>query len=409
MSGRGILLTMRIKGSTFAAAAVAVLITFSTCELPLSFGPEYFNTATNFIAGRPLALTPLASDHGTDIPLGSTGIWDWAWRGNTGDPFDYMELTNEGPSGGASDGGFILPATETAWRLELVNLMPDPAYFETMNDLDVLDDWLIGGVGASIAINQTASSRGKELLLVSEGHSWVGFNPLTMFKTAPLPDALYSFYARTTTVPPIYNVETASDISYTKLSRIIRSDILGIENFAIPSTDHRFKFGKENPGEIQTISLDEVRALRVDLVESWRLRLLLTPEDTIPSLVPGYYEFSIWVRVPDDALTPEDAVGRMLTPEAALAASRIRLAMTQVAFLEGSDTPSSVTESFPVSGSWKRWALRMAPRSNFDRFNEGTDEAVIELAIYPFASNEAIDAGAILIAEPSLRFFANGY
>lgn len=404
---------MKSRGRTIAVTvAVAVLITFSTCELPLSFGPEYFDTGTNFIAARPLALPPPASDEGAGIPLDSTGIWDWAWRGTTGEmvPYDYMVLTDAGPSasGDATDGGFTLPDDATAWRLELVNLMPDPVYFEGL--ATVPPGWQTGGLGASIAINQTATSRGKELQLKSIGSLWVGFDPHSIFNTSPLPDALYSFYAKISPeIPPVYNVEIAANSTYANLGRIVRSDILAIESFTIPTNDHRLKFGKKEAGEEQNFNLDEVRAVRVDLVESWRLRLLLTPEDTNPSLVPGYYEFSVWVRMPDDALAPENDAGRMSAPEAALAASSIRLAMTQLGFLEGSDTPSSVTESFPVSSSWKRWALRMAPRSNFDRFDEETDEAVIELSIYPFASNEAIDAGAVLIAAPSLRFFANGY
>lgn len=396
-----------------AVAGISItLLALSTCVLPLSFGPEYFNTNTNFIAGRPLALTPLSSDHGSKIPLSSTGIWDWAWRGNTGDSYDYMLLSGPGIVGGigASDGGFVLPATEPAWQLELVNLMPEPDHFERLIDGIMPAGWETGGPGASIAINQTATSRGKELLLVSEGTSWAGFNPSALFKTDPLPNALYTFLARASWIAtPQYNVAEPDNINYEKLARILDSDFLAFENFAIPTSTYRFKFGKKDPGEIQTITLDEVRALRVDLVESWRLRLLLRPEDTTPSLVPGYYEFSVWVRIPNGALVPEDGEGREAYPSAALAASRVRLAMTQLAFLEGSDTPSSVTESYAVNGSWKRLALRMAPRSNFDRFDEKTETAVIELSIYPFGSNDTIDVGSVLIAAPSLRFFANGY
>lgn len=392
--------------------AAAVLIFFSTCELPLSFGPEYFNTSTNFIAAYPLALPPVASDWGAGTALGTVAIWDWAWRGTTEDDFEYMVLVNPGVVGGtgASDGGFSLGASEQVWRLELVNLMPDPDYFEGLPLGPFAEDgWETGGPGASITVNQTATSRGKELQLQSIGPEWVGFDPSTLFKTPPLDDALYSFYARTTTPAPSYNIETAADSTYDRLGRIVRSDILAIEDFAILSVDHRLKFGKNGNGEEQNIVIDEVRAVRTDLTESWRLRLLLRPGDTSPSLVPGYYEFSLWVRIPDDALTPDDDEGRMDTPEAALAASSVRLAMTQLSFLEGSDTPSSVTDSFAVDSTWTRLALRMEPRSNFDRFDEKIEEAVIELSIYPFATNETIDAGAVLIAAPSLRFFANGY
>ena len=391
---------------------VAILAAFTTCDLPLSFGPEYFDTSTNFIAAYPLSTPAPATDLGTIIALDSPAVWDWAWRGKTGDTYEYMRLNDAGTIGGvgANDGGFSLPSTEQAWRLELVNLMPDPDYFEGLpiGPIPPASGWLTAGPPASIDINDP-SARGKEIVLVSEGPIWAGFDPSDAFNTPPLPNAIYSFYARTTTGQPFYNIGLAGDDLYTKRSRIIRSDILAIENFMIPSNLYFLKFGREETGVQQNIRIDEVRAVRVDLDESWRLRLLLSPGNTEPGLVPGYYEFSVWVRIPDDALTPEDNAGRAANPAAALAASRIRLAMTQVAFLEGSDTPSTVNDTFSVDNSWTRKALRMEPRSNIDRFDESTNEAVIELSIYPFGTNSEIDVGSVLLAAPTLRFFANGY
>lgn len=394
---------------SFAVIAFAAL---STCDLPPSFGDEYFDTGTNFIAAYPLSAPPVAGADTVLYPPGMPAAWDWAWRDTTGDTFEYMALTDEGTSGGASDGGFTLPASETSWRLELVNLMPDPAYFESLNDLDIPTGWeYVVATGVSIGI--TTGSRGKELLLVSEGTNWVGFNPndiVNFFKTAPLPIARYSFFARTTTAAPLFNIAIASNTNFSGPADIIRTDILALKSFRIESVDHRVKFGKDNAGEQQTIRLDETRALRVDIDGLLRLRLLLRPGDTNPDLVPGYYEFSVWVRIPDDALLPSDDTGRTANPGAALAASKVKLAMTQLLFLDGSGTPSSKSGSFPVSANWSRLALQMESGSNFDRFDESTTEPVVELSIYPFSSNDTIDAGALLIAAPMLRFFGqSGY
>ncbi|MDX9958224.1 MAG: hypothetical protein RBT68_07265, partial [Spirochaetia bacterium] len=312
---------MKLSGLAFKATiTVITLALFSTCDLPPSFGDEYFDSGTNFIAAIPLAAPPAADADTVLYPLEMSATWDWAWRGRTGDTAEYMRLIDAGTIGGAgaTDGGFSLSSTEQTWRLELVNLMPDPAYFEALIPGSVPPNWLTGGL-ASIAVNEP-SARGKELVMVSEGTDYAGFDPsLAFINIPPLSNAIYTFYARTTTVPSYYNIGLAGDNTYSKLSRIIRSDILAIENFVIPSNLHFLKFGREEAGVQQNIRLDEVRAIRVDLDESWRLRLLLSPGNTEPGLVPGYYEFSVWVRIPDDARTPEDNVGRAATPAAALA------------------------------------------------------------------------------------------
>jgi hypothetical protein len=45
---------------------------------------------------------------------------------------------------------------------------------------------------------------------------------------------------------------------------------------------------------------------------------------------------------------------------------------------------------------------------NLDRFDETTAEAVIELSIYPFNPQDP-EVGAVMIADPRLRFFIDGY
>jgi len=81
--------------------------------------------------------------------------------------------------------------------------------------------------------------------------------------------------------------------------------------------------------------------------------------------------------------------------------------MRQIGFLENVSTPTYFTETFQITDEWTRIAVRMGD-GNLARFNEASTEPVLELAIYPYDPND-MDAGAVEISAPALRFFVDGY
>ena len=100
-----------------------VTVFATTCDLPPTFGPEYYNEETNYIAASALAAPPLATDTGSTISLNSSGIWDWSWRGITGNTYQYMTMAEAGTVGSAvTQDAYALAADAAVWRLELVNL-----------------------------------------------------------------------------------------------------------------------------------------------------------------------------------------------------------------------------------------------------------------------------------------------
>jgi len=395
------------------SASLSCLTALSSCDwisslFPESFGPEYDDTTTNYIAAHSLSAPPLASDQGSTIGLDSPAIWDWAWRGVSGNSFQYMTLADEGTVGTAvASGGYTLDADENVWRLELVNLAGDP-YLEGAPHAA----WDSIGSASTAQSGPTTASHGQFIRLDAPSGSWAGFDPnetgFILDAPASMPTARYSLKAFSTDSSIRYIFGDSSfapafdDVSPSTLSASRHQ----FDEFSVESTSTRFMTGAST--ENQSISLDDLRFTRSDLGEGARLRLILRPSDTVPTLVAGQYEFSVWARWPDDAL-PYDSTSRTQATnfEKPFAAKRLTLRIMQTGFLVDRDTPVKFQESFSVGSGWTRLALRM-DGGNLDRFDESSSEAVIELAIFPY-DDQDMDCGSALIAAPSLRFFKDGY
>ncbi len=384
------------------ALAIALITGVSflfSCNVPPSFGPEYYVSTTNYIAGFPLSAPPPASDSGTGTALGAPAAWDWAWRGTMDSAFEYMKMTELAEGTGPSGQG-------KAWRLECVNLAASP-YLE---DTTLHPAWTFSGTGSAVQELAAPGAHGQQVKLSSISTNWTGLDPFLFFTDSPKPNYQYALRGQITSSLSklFYQVEDQGIATWENPRFIVpgADSLFAIEGFSVSAAGTRLMFGQI--GMTQTFALDDLRVVRVDRAEALRLRLLLRPSDTTPTLVPGYHEFTLWARVPSDTLRAGDAL-RVSSPTAAFCTQTLTLAIKQIGFLDLRDSPSSnAKESFTISGEWTQLKLRMPEKSNFERFDEASPDAVIELAIQPFGDGVP-DASAVEIAAPELHFYINGY
>jgi len=398
----------QVHRSLLLLLVMLVAISGVTCDLPPSFGLEYDDTSRNFISAYPLAAPTLAGNAEGVATTDLSAVWDWSWREKTGTTFEYMTLTSAGTVGTTvTSGAFKLEATDSVWRLELVNLAGDP-YFE---EGSIPAGW-VAPAPATMSLKTASNYHGTYLELKSNSNSWAGFDPNTIGFILDDPGSHRSNTYRLaaySTQPDIkyliddYNIATFDNTI--KFNTLNNEMIL--DTFDVPDSNTRTMFAV--PDIAQTVEIDDLRICRNDISNTLALRIRLKPSDTEIDLAPGLYEFSVWVKVPSDALSfTDDSRQDSSFFKTPFAADNVRLELRQVGFSEiERTTPLYFSESFATSTDWTRLALRMD--GNLDRFERSSEYAVIELAIYPFDVPGTISPGSVLIAAPSLRFFKDGY
>lgn len=396
--------------------ALLVLVTplQQTCDLPPSFGPEYYDSTINYIEGFPLAAPPAADDHGTIVALDSSGRWDWPWRGRTGNSFEYMTMTAAGTVGSVqtdSASSKTLPATAKVWRLELVNLFRDGNFENPAIDMGPYATVALGSQSEGI---YTPSGHSRSLQIVlntgESRDSYAGWD---------MKQLLADIISGSFTTPPSYFLRMMiwpnSSIPYhsTTLASLTAGQSEKTTGTPVNSSlflaDRFIDFENSTfffiAGQLATWNIDEVRSIRADVTPV--IRLLLNPADTNPGLVPGQYEFSVWVRLPPDAKTFDNAT-RTSEP---YAAKHTTLGIKQLVADAESGTLQTIRswqQSYAVASGWQRLVLRMDATNNMDRFDEDSPQPVMELSIAP-SRLDAYDAGSIEIALPVLNFYINGF
>ncbi|HOX93141.1 MAG TPA: hypothetical protein PLC54_09450, partial [Spirochaetales bacterium] len=164
-------------------------------------------------------------------------------------------------------------------------------------------------------------------------------------------------------------------------------------------------------GDASSLYVDDISALRTDVdVKRWALCIRLGVQDTSPSLVPGLYSFSVWVKKPAGYDFSTDT-GRL--DNANYAARYISLSMIQ--FIGGSTQSTSrvwnISDTSVVAdpSAWTKLELRLSPSAPFS-FRENATGQVLELRIACTGTQGVeLEPGSILIAQPSLNFFKDGY
>ncbi|MBU0935750.1 MAG: hypothetical protein KKI09_15860 [Spirochaetes bacterium] len=389
------------------AFATILIVTTSACELPPTFGPEYYVSSTNYIADYPLAAPSVSADAKGGTALDTHAAWDWAWRGRTGNSYEYMSMTDAGTVGttvNASD-ETTLAADAAVWRVELKNLFSNGNFENT--DVAGLAPY-VTGAGASSSFS-TGGGHSNSLLLVADGDKYISWQMSDLLlDQAEIFDPKPSYYLRLMTWPNVnlpYHVGSQTDfinetteqlIAVPSLNSIFIADrLIGLE------ADTLFFVSGTN----QPTYIDEVRMIRADIQPI--LRLLLTPSDTEPGLVPGQYEFSVWIKT-DPTDRPFNDSSRISENYAAYQTSLRISQLRWDATNEALESVKGWEQTYAVNEGWQRLVLRMNEFNNMERFDEASNTAVMELAISP-TNPSLLDAGAILIAAPSLNFYINGF
>lgn len=389
------------------AFAAFLILTTSACDLPPTFGPDYYVSSTNYIAGFPLAAPSVSADAAGGTALDTPAVWDWAWRGRTDNSYEYMSMTGGTDTVGtavtAGDGS-TLTAEAAVWRLELKNLFRDGNFENPAVDLTPFE---LGGSALKTVVNSTGFNQ--TLALTTGGNDYVSWrmSDLLLDQTGAFTLAP-SYYLRFMTWPNVnlpYHVGTQTDYDseITEQINVVPSvnSVIIADRFIGLESDTLFIM----TGTIQTTFIDEVRMIRADVEPA--LHLLLRPADTALGLVPGQYEFSVWMKTdPADRLYSDSSrIAEDYTAyQTSLRISQLRWDATN----EALESEKSWEQTFAVNEGWQRLVLRMNATNNMERFDEGSSTAVMELAISP-TNPSLLDAGAILIAAPSLNFYINGF
>jgi len=409
------------KAATAAALAPLLILGAASCNIADPF-EGYRDSAKNLIAASGLGSSDLsAAGHA------SSGVWTWAWRGATdaddaAGGFDYMTLT---PVGAVGAGGAAVPEgldpAATAYRLELVNLMPNGDFEGAVGG-----EWAATPAADTNTYFNIVSTGGQEIngkslyvKVTARPGDNVRFNLGTLADgTASVALHTYAWLSIVNTSPVItYKLAPFDDVTDTenqlispnldqfgsnKVFKVLFNEqLLGSDRMALA-------FGLGNTSDF---TLDDVRVVRSDIEN--RLRLLLKPIDTSPSLVRGYYEFSIWARKPGDAAFVTDAGTAEPYAARSLTVRMLQLSPDQSSAehsypLDGrADSPDWGGTVYDASSGWVKLVLRLAEGGNFV-FDPRSAEPVLELSLAPYDYAQA-EPGVVEIAQPELRFFLNGY
>jgi len=353
----------------------------------------YEDNSQNLIAAKGFSLSEFGIDGAK-----TNGKWTWAWREEPDAAFDYMNLSNEGAVGSGAPPG--LDPAAIAYRLSILNLVTD-GDFE--GSADVPNSWKADTVGTTISIESAANKiHGIRSLFIELQSNRSARYLLERLSDSPGSSIghnySWSFYIGSIGIS--YKLDNAASefIPDDFPNRIIQTTadyrILGGLNGISAKEPKAFFLGSSLP---ESAYIDDIRVARVGMRNA--LRLLLTRNDTTPSLWTGYYEFSIWVKKPADRLFVSEQAAR--NP---YASSKVFLELNPLKPVSPGTHPVA-SYDVPASGQWTKLVLRGDEISNisFDLQGPAT-EPVLEIVIMPTDSQKP-EPGEIFIASPSLRLF----
>ncbi len=365
----------------FCLAALFAVILLASCDFPPTFGAEYRDSERNFLADRALELPPPETDWGAATALDAPGIWDWGWRGRTNSNYAYATFVQSLEPG---------PAGQQVWLLTLANLSVNAVCSTT------------SGFTANGTSNITNEARIDSQSLKINASGTTGYVSIN--------SALFADNDATTKNYQLsFMADNAGSFRFYSGSAFSTSELqnpgwLSSGFFVLP---YLISTAPLNHNAIYTngadVYIDDLLAVRADInIRFWSLRMILRHSDTSPVLVPGLYEFAVWVKKPAGYTYPVETGGDGSTN---YASRFVTLRMVRLA-----DNATLAEETFDLSSlpaGWNLLKVRIPQNKSLD-FSETDDEPILSVEILPLDPLRP-SPGAVLIAEPTLRFYINGY
>ena len=375
----------------FAAVAVMAGVLFSSCDLftyKRPFADAYYED--NFIAN--IGFDKFVGDSTTVPTAEVTGSWDFAYRydedGWSADPVQYMSLAHAAPIGdpkriasgyGSADG--LSPNAEV-YRLEMANLITDGDFEGSAGT------WATEPATGSLASTSYPSSspiNNKSMYLsLYNDSNYLTYTP-TISSAQVIAGKKYQldFKWSSSEGAPTGNEIVMNSKLITFNTGTARADgfTAEVSNIVTFKTPDQW-----------SCNIDDVTVRKVG---GQRLRLLLKKNETTPSLEDFLYKFTFWVH-PDNLANPNKSPYHLDQFDATM-----RSVDNASSFSTNSDG-GKYSYSASATG-WQKMTVYI-DKGNL-QIVPGATGAVMELGI----ELDSALPGRILIAQPELRAYPDGY
>lgn len=375
-------------------AIPAVLIFLGSCGLfdyERPFDDAYYES--NFIEAIGFGnFAPSVSPSTLDDSNPRTGQWDFAYRYDNWDGFDYMTLTDTGTTAaeyGAADG---LSASASVFRLEMLNLVQN-GDFEWGEGT-----WAIPGSAGATHASVASGINGASVSMSIAGNSYLVYSlsPIALqFLEGNSYLIDFKWWAAgglppsgTTNQIAINGVTDTDPIfSFNDKTGHAQSDFVALAS----GNMIRFKTSSLWTGQIDDVSVRKVG--------NQQLRLLLKKTETVPPLEDFLYVFSFWIH-------EDPSVGAHTSPYR-LDRLGIQMLPTEESMMSTKTDPDYFYDAdFDGKADASGWQKKSVKVDNGNlQIDDGAVRPVLELVI----DLENTLPGRVLIAQPELRAYPDGY
>lgn len=385
-----------------AAGALLFAALLSSCEYftyKRPFADPYYDN--NFIAGigfdRLLAAVDLPpADPDTGFRTPDHGVWDFSYRYDGWDGFEYLSLeevsdTGYETAGGAGFGSVpegLSPAARV-YRLEMHNLAQGGDFEKDADDPVSSGLWLTppSEFPSTFNLVDKGAINGRSIVLSIEANLPVSYR-ISPLPGAIVPAGLYSLDFRWLAVDSF----PSGDANKIRMNQQPEPFSANTETFRASS---QFKaLGSENDklvfdvGPGWNVTIDDITIKKVGGLE---LRLLLAQGDTEPELKDLLYRFSVWVHA-DPLVGAHSSPYRLDSLEVQMQATPVSLVSTKPRFRYD-----------PSAAGWQR--VEVEVENGNLMFPDKSAEPVMELVI----DLDGALPGRVLLAQPELRAYPDGY
>lgn len=384
---------MKLLAKPVPLGILIVIFFLTSCELftykrifPDSYYEDNFIAAIGFDKFTPHDEVP----SGSEPPI---GVWDFAYRYQNWDGIDYLSLEASGVANDYSPPTGLSPASPV-YRLELKNLIQN-GDFES-----VLGTWNATGAGNSTADLITSGAiNGDSISLDIKPNSPIRYSIVPSTTGTPSESMLVevtnyevNFRWQASSAPSGENNQVRINDNSSPFS--FNTNTLYARSTFVAKVTNELVF--EVPSIGWNCVIDDISIKKVGGLE---LRLLLRQSDTSPELKDLLYRFSVWV-CPDPDVDVHKAPYHLDVLDVDMRATK---GLSSVSTSPRSAYKNTAAPSGISSNAWKK--VETEVRSGNLMFPDGSDRYVLTLVI----KLDTALPGTILIAQPELRAFPDGY